>query len=88
MTENELKVHVNRMVESFENDDLSFAMKVARPGSDPKMVEMGYHKARYACGKVSDAKRLESQQWLAERGLRDLNTRPVKVGDPLPGLSP
>lgn len=69
---------------AFESDDFDWARRTIN-NSHPEVVEAGFHKARYECVDVSDAKRLESQKWLADRKLKRLLGGVVQHGDPLPG---
>ncbi len=50
-----------------------------------EVIEIAFHKARYECTQVSDARRLESQKWLVERNMRRMTGEPIALGDRLPG---
>lgn len=70
--------------DAFERGDISWAAKMLPNASSPRVVEMAFHKARLECVAVSDRVRLESQAWLADRGLTTALGDPVRRGDPLP----
>lgn len=82
-----LKEAIAERNEAFENDDLNWArirLSHHSPSSD-LVVEAAFHKARYECTAVSTKKRLESQAWLASRGVRSMSTGElVTVGEHLP----
>ena len=69
---------------AFESDDYAWAAKIMRDASSFEVVKMAFHKARYECLNVSKGKRLESQKWLAENGVKSVNGDPVAIGDDLP----
>jgi len=54
---------------AFEENDLKWAERQLPEGTEWGVIKAAFHKARYECTAVSDVKRLESQQWLAERGI-------------------
>lgn len=85
MTKDEEKAWIAHRNEAFETDDLTWATKMLPNASSPVVVEMAFHKARYDCVAVSEEKRIESQAWLAERGLsRIVGGDPVQIQDSLP----
>lgn len=69
---------------ALENDNLAWAAKQMPDASSPLVVEAAFHKARYECLAITDAKRLASQKWLADRGFGRMFGGAVKIGDPLP----
>lgn len=69
---------------AFASDDLSWAAKMLPDASSPRVVEMAFHKARHQCLAASDAKRIQSRDWLVDNGCTDLLGAPVSKTDNLP----
>jgi len=67
---------------AFENDDIEFSRKLC-PGASDRAVEILFHKARYVCLDASREKRLDSQKWLALRGIK-IEDKLVYITRPLP----
>ena len=84
MNDNELQKFLSERNAAFESDDLEWVAKKISGASSPRVVEMAFHKARLECVDVSEAKRRESQKWLADHGFNDMFDNPVSVSDPLP----
>lgn len=63
--------------------DLSFAKQEHPEGSDEVLL-VALHKARVDCTDLPDQLRLESVEWLRERGFSRIDGMPL----PLPGLLP
>ena len=63
---------------AFEADDLAWAAKALPWSASPRVIEMAFHKARLNCAGVSMAKRIESRNWLAARGLTTTSGQPVR----------
>lgn len=70
---------------AFEAGDLEWARSIMSYEASDEVIEIAFHKARYECTQVSDARRLESQKWLVERNMRRMTGEPIALGDPLPG---
>lgn len=70
---------------AFETGDLNWARSIIPYEASDEVIEIAFHKARYECTQVSDARRLESQKWLVERNMRRITGEPIALGDPLPG---
>ena len=64
--------------------DLEGARKILKTSSPDEVVLLSSHTARLECLNISDAKRRESQKWLADRGYKSLKGEPVIYGAPLP----
>lgn len=77
------KMLIERNV-AFETDDFEWARRQLPTASCDIVVIAAFHKARYECTAISDAKRLESQNWLAINKATRLGGMPVSIGDPLP----
>lgn len=70
---------------AFETGDLNWARSIVPYEASDEVIEIAFHKARYECTHVSDARRLESQKWLVERNMRRMTGEQIALGDPLPG---
>ncbi|TXH15462.1 MAG: hypothetical protein E6R03_07160 [Hyphomicrobiaceae bacterium] len=70
---------------AFEAGDLNWARSIMPYEASDEVIEIAFHKARYECTHVSDARRLESQKWLVERNMRRMTGEWVALGDRLPG---
>jgi len=68
---------------AFEAGDLEWARRMLPAGSSDTFVAIAFHKARYDCAAVSDAKRIESRDWLVSRLLTDVNGEIIDAN--LPG---
>ena len=76
---------ITRRNRAFEEGDVKWVGEVFPNLVADGVAEMAFHKARYECTQVSDARRLESQKWLVERNMRRITGEPIALGDPLPG---
>lgn len=81
----ELRKFIAERNRAFEAGDLEWARATAPYEMSDEVIETAFHKSRYECTQVSDARRLESQKWLVERNMRRMTGEPVALGDPLPG---
>lgn len=78
---NEFKAQRN---EAFETGDISWARNRLPEGTNDRVVEAAFHKARFHCLDTSEGKRIESRNWLCDRGLHDMNGKPINAATPLP----
>ena len=62
---------------AFERGNIEWARKLLPKGTDMRIVVMAFHKARLECREVSDKARIESRDWLIERGLTRFDGSPV-----------
>lgn len=84
----EIKAYQAELLQACEEGNLEwFRARVQEQygdAIDDLTIEMTMHKVRHLSLAVSEAKRLESQKWLAEHDCHYLDGK-IKVGDPLPG---
>lgn len=77
--------YIKNRDDAFENDDLAFVRKALPEGVSDEVITMTFHKSRFECTAVSEGKRYESRNWLADRGLsRAIGGGPLTRDDPLP----
>lgn len=67
MDMDEIEKYVRQRNAAMEADDLSWAARMLPDEASPRVVEMAFHKARIAITSISEEKRRESQEWLADR---------------------
>lgn len=75
------------LIAAFESDDFEWFINQAKisAGREPPLhiVVDAFHKTRMMHSAVSEAKRRESQAWLADQGKHYENGLPIRKDDPL-----
>lgn len=80
----DLEKHLKARNKAFATTDLEWARKMLPQASSDKVVEIGFHKARYGCTVVADELRLASRDWLEERNYGPLFDRTFPKNRTLP----